>query len=108
MSSAEGKTLGPEARGEQHGLWLRRLSWVLWPSFLMGGVTEALVFAVLDPSDMAWFGGDALDWPRSAVYTVSFFIFWGVCAVSSALSLVLALSPAPEPHMAALSQERGD
>jgi hypothetical protein len=75
--------------------WLRRLSWVLWPAFLMAGVTEALVFSVLDPSDMHWWGQEPMQWPRAAVYTVSFFIFWMLCALSSALTLLLALSPAP-------------
>ena len=83
--------------GASRAVWLQRVSWVLWPSFLMAGVMEAMVFAVLDPSDMTWWGQSPIDWPRSAVYTVSFFIFWLLCSVSSSLSLFLALSPPADP-----------
>jgi hypothetical protein len=62
---------------------------VLWPSFLMAGVLEMLLFAVVDPSALQWFGGEAFDWPRQAVYTATFFIFWGVMAVASALTVLL-------------------
>jgi hypothetical protein len=67
----------------------RNWMWVGWPSFLMAGVLEMLVFAVVDPSELHWRGG-VLDWSRPAVYTLSFFLFWAVIAVSSALSVWLA------------------
>ena len=65
---------------------------VLWPSFLMAGVLEMLLFAVVDPGDLQWFGGAAFDWPRQAVYTATFFIFWGVMALSGALTVLLMRS----------------
>ena len=96
MSANEtGAKLG-EVDEQGGGRWWKLLSWTVWPSFLMAGVMEALVFAVFDPLDMTWWSGDSVEWPRRAVYTVSFFIFWWVCAVSSALSLFLALSPLPK------------
>ena len=52
-----------------------------------------MVFAVLDPEMLTLFGERA-GWSRYAVYTVTFFIFWGVIMVSSALTLLLAMSPA--------------
>lgn len=64
---------------------------VLWPAFLMAGVLEMLLFAVIDPSDLHWFGGPAIDWPRQAVYTVTFVICWGVMAVSGALTVLLVV-----------------
>jgi hypothetical protein len=67
----------------------RSWMWVGWPSFLMAGVLEMLVFAVVDPRELHWQGG-ALDWSRPAVYTVAFFMFWAVIALSSALSVWLA------------------
>ncbi|NIM43652.1 MAG: hypothetical protein GTN84_20650 [Hydrogenophaga sp.] len=67
----------------------RSWMWVGWPSFLMAGVLEMLVFAVVDPSELHWQGG-ALDWSRPAVYTLAFFVFWAVIALSSALSVWLA------------------
>lgn len=68
---------------------------VLWPSFLMAGVLEMLTFAVVDPGSLHWFGGPPIDWSPLAVYTVTFFIFWGVIAVGSALTLLLG-APAQE------------
>ncbi len=63
--------------------------WVGWPSFLMAGVLEMLVFAVVDPGELHWHG-TALDWSRPAVYTLAFFVFWAVIAVACALSVLLA------------------
>ena len=37
---------------------------ILWPAFLMAGVLEMLVFAVVDPAELHWFGGPAIGWPR--------------------------------------------
>jgi hypothetical protein len=68
----------------------KRTLQILWPSFLMAGVLETLVFAVVDPADLRWFGGPSLDWSNQAVYTVSFLIFWGVVSLSGALTALLA------------------
>ena len=69
-----------------------RLMWVAWPAFLVAAVLEMLVFAVLDPESLSLFG-ERLAWSRYSVYTVTFFIFWGMTMVSSALTMLLALSP---------------
>ncbi len=71
---------------------------ILWPAFLMAGVMEALVFAVVDPADLHGFGGAALDWPRPAVYTVSFLIFWCVIGVAGAITALLTIEPDDSPH----------
>ena len=68
---------------------------VVWPSFLMAGVLEALVFAVLDPADLSGFGGQRLELSRQAVYSLSFLLFWLVLSVSASLSLLLASLPEP-------------
>ena len=62
---------------------------ILWPSFLMASVLEMMVFAVVDPSGLHWFGADAIEWSRSAIYSVTFFIFWGVIATSGAITALL-------------------
>ncbi len=62
---------------------------IAWPSFLMAGVMEALVFSVVDPRGLQWFGQQPIDWPVQAVYTVSFFLFWMVIAVACAISRAL-------------------
>lgn len=72
----------------QAGLAVRVLT-VLWPAFLMAGVAEMLVFAVVDPSDLHWVGGGALGIGRQAVYTVAFLMFWALISAAAALSMWL-------------------
>ncbi len=69
----------------------QRLMWIVWPAFLMAGVLEVLVFAMVDPHDIQWFGAP-LEWSRQAIYTAAFFVFWGVTTVSGSLTTLLAMS----------------
>ena len=69
-----------------------RLGWVLWPSFLMARVAELAFFALFDPADLHLFGVP-IEAGRMPVYTIGFFAFWIVGAVSSALTVFLAQSP---------------
>ena len=65
--------------------------WIAWPAFLMAGVLEMLLFAVLDPQSLQWFG-QPLQLSREAVYTLSFFIIWLLTMASSGLTILLAMS----------------
>ncbi|MCP3017796.1 hypothetical protein [Cupriavidus basilensis] len=65
---------------------LRWLMWVLWPAFLVAGLTTALVFSMVDPGDLRFFG-QPVEASREAVYTVGFLIAWVLCALSSGLTL---------------------
>lgn len=65
---------------------------VLWPAFLMAGVLETLVFALVDPSSLHGFGGATGEWSNTGVYTLAFFVFWGVIAAAGGLTQLLALS----------------
>ncbi len=67
---------------------------ILWPSFLMAGVLEMLVFALVDPTTLRWMGGDVLPLPTNAVYTLAFFVFWGVIAIAGLLTRLLEGDPA--------------
>ncbi len=62
---------------------------ILWPAFLVAGMLEMLVFAVADPGELHWFGGPAIEWPRQAVYTVTFLILWAAVATSAAITTLL-------------------
>jgi hypothetical protein len=62
--------------------------WVLWPSFLMAGVASAIVFALVDPLDVAIFGYIRLE--RDFLYASGFFFFWLIAAGASALTLFMA------------------
>lgn len=62
--------------------------WILWPSFLVGAVVNALLFATFDPTDLhgLW---PALPESRLGAYSFGFFACWGACACSSALTCFL-------------------
>ena len=64
---------------------------ILWPAFLMAGVLEMLVFALVDPGHLQWFGGAPVAWSATAVYTVAFFVFWVLIATAGALTQLLEL-----------------
>ncbi|CDS53254.1 Probable transmembrane protein [Polaromonas sp. CG9_12] len=66
--------------------------WIAWPAFLLAGVAEMFVFAFVDPQSLHWFG-QPLALSREAVYTLAFFVFWGLTMASSALTVLLAMSP---------------
>lgn len=69
---------------------VERVLLVLWPAFVMAGVLEALVFVVVDPETLSWYGGQPLELSRQAVYTLTFFIFWAVISAAGGVSAVLA------------------
>ena len=73
-------------------MWAQRMMWIAWPAFLIAGVLEMLVFAMVDPNDLHWFGRP-VEWSRQAIYTVAFFVFLALTMASSALTTLLSLSP---------------
>ena len=73
-------------------MWGQRLMVIAWPAFLAAAVLEMVVFALVDPSNLHWFGSP-LALTREAVYTLAFFVFWGLTMASSALTTLLSLPP---------------
>jgi len=67
---------------------------ILWPAFLTAGVLDALVFAVLDPHDMRWFGGALIGWSPVTIYSVTFLIFWAGITAAASMTALLLLSAA--------------
>ena len=63
-------------------LWMA----VGWPAFLGAAVLEMLVFSVVDPGQLHGFGGAALELGATAVYSLAFFVFWGLIAAVGLLS----------------------
>jgi len=63
-----------------------------WPSFLMAGVLEMLVFSLVDPTQLHWFGGAPVELSPTTVYSIAFFVFWLVISLAGALSHLLAES----------------
>jgi len=70
----------------------QRLMWIVWPAFLLAGVLEVLVFALVDPQDLNWFGRP-IEMSRQGVYTLSFLVFWGIATISGGLTTLLSISP---------------
>ena len=73
-------------------MWTQRMMWIAWPAFLVAAVLEVLVFSVVDPQDLHWFG-QPVELSRQGVYTLSFFVFWIVTMLSSGLTTLLSMSP---------------
>jgi hypothetical protein len=71
---------------------------ILWPSFLMAGVLEMLVFSMVDPGSLQWFGGAPVEWSASAVYTLAFFVFWAAISTAGALTQMLVTTPTEDDH----------
>lgn len=66
----------------------QNLMWILWPSFLMAGVSSAAIFALIDPLDIVIL--NTMQFSRNAVYAGGFFLLWVMAALSSALTLYMA------------------
>jgi hypothetical protein len=67
---------------------------ILWPAFMMAGVLEMLVFAVLDPQQLHWFGAEPVAWESTTLYSVAFFVFWLTISLASAITQYLV-----QPHV---------
>ena len=64
--------------------------WISWPAFLVAGLLEMMVFAMVDPQDLHPFGY-TMGLSRQSIYSLVFFVFWVFAMLSSGLTLFLAL-----------------
>jgi len=80
----------------------RRVLLIIWPSFVIAGLIEMLVFTAAHPDDMKGFGGMLTEMSATGVYTLAFFSFWLLCALGSAMTLMLS-PPAADPPPAGQS-----
>jgi hypothetical protein len=71
----------------------QRTMTILWPSFLMAGVLEGVVFSVVDPAELRWLGHVPIEASPQAVYTLSFLAFWALISTSGALTALLCIDP---------------
>ena len=67
---------------------------VLWPSFLMAVVAVGLFFSMIDPQELELVGMSIAD-SREGAYTVGFFLFWLLFALSSSLTWLLTTDRPP-------------
>ncbi len=63
----------------------RLFIWIMWPSFLVSILAEGLLFSLVHPADLLFFG-----YPHNisdeGIYTIGFFVIWIFCSFSSALT----------------------
>jgi len=71
---------------------IRRWGAILWPSFLVAGIATMIFFANIDPEELRSATLPHFEISRKLGYTIGFFMFWGVTAWSSFLTVSL-LSP---------------
>lgn len=67
---------------------------LLWLSFFTAIVGETAFFALIDPKQLYLFG-EPVYWSPVMVYSVGFFMFWGLTALTAAL-VGLMLKPGAE------------
>ncbi len=71
----------------------QRLINVLWPSFIAAGIATVVFFTLFDPMDMSILG-DQVMVGRMAAYSIGFFGFWLLGALSSGLTCFFQRSAA--------------
>jgi hypothetical protein len=69
---------------------------ILWPSFLMAGVLDGIVFSLVDPAD-----GQVVRFASGVsppgIYTLGFFVFWCVIACASGMTALLVVEREDDP-----------
>jgi hypothetical protein len=75
-----------------------RILTILWPSFLMAGVLDGIVFSLIDPADGRLLRVES-DISPQGIYTIAFLAFWCVIACASGMTALLVVEqddgPAP-------------
>src|SRR5690625_2166554 len=97
VESANDEEMNPPGRSPQAIAHIRQWGAVLWPSFLIAGVATMIFFANVDPAELQQSTFPDLHLSRKLGYTIGFFMFWGVTAWSSFLTMLL-LRPAGGPR----------
>lgn len=67
---------------------MKKTIWILWPSFVVAGIAEAIFFTLIDPQDLQLFGLPH-ELSRVGVYSLGFFFFWIITGASSAFTIFI-------------------
>ncbi len=71
----------------RHWDWRRRsIAEVVWPSFLAAALATLLFFALIDPLPLSLALEIDFDGSPMTVYSIGFFFFWAISALSSLLT----------------------
>lgn len=68
---------------------VQRLGAIIWPSFFAAGVATMVLFAFVDPLDLAAISFPDLEISRQAGYTLAFFGFWLATASACTFTWIL-------------------
>lgn len=63
----------------------RLFIWIMWPSFLVSILAEGLLFSIVHPTELLFFGHHP-NISDEGIYTIGFFVIWIFCSFSSALT----------------------
>lgn len=66
----------------------RLLMTTLWPSFIMACVSTGLLFSLIDPEAFT-LHGNSMELSNGFIYSIAFFIFWLLGAITSGLTALL-------------------
>jgi hypothetical protein len=66
----------------------RLLMTILWPSFLMASISVGVVFSMVDPETLV-IHGNSIELSNVVIYSIAFFVFWFLGALTSALTALL-------------------
>jgi hypothetical protein len=69
---------------------LKKIMWILWPSFIAAGIGVGIIFSLIDPMELVVLG-DRVHASRTTVYSLGFFVLWAIAAMASAMSCFLAV-----------------
>lgn len=69
---------------------LKKLMWILWPSFIAAGIGVGIMFTLIDPMELVVLG-DRVQASRTTIYSLGFFVLWAIAAMASAMSCFLAV-----------------
>lgn len=67
---------------------MRKWMLVLWPSFAIAAIAEAVFFTVINPQELYLFG-KVVNYSPVTTYSIGFLGFWLVCAASSLTTVFL-------------------
>lgn len=68
---------------------MKKVIWILWPSFVVAGVAEVVFFTVFDPLELHLAAEGVGFSSRLGWYTIGFLLFWMFGAASSAFTCFL-------------------
>ncbi|GAB4173411.1 MAG: hypothetical protein Kow0020_08590 [Wenzhouxiangellaceae bacterium] len=68
---------------------VQRLGAILWPSFFSAGVSTVVLFALVDPLDLAAISFPELQISRLGGYSMAFFVFWTAYAATCTFTWLL-------------------